>query len=109
MKTTKKLYGMDGAYDEPEKPMVYRNDAQKYDLYPNPASNTLIRKPGNSIDKLLKSRPMTEQDRLDLIKKPTPTNRIYPKMEARAATPQESLEARTKKTLLTNTLNKFKK
>jgi hypothetical protein len=30
-------------------------------------------------------------------------------MNVRAATPQESLEARTRKSLLTNTLNKFKK
>jgi len=39
--------------------------------------------------------------------KATPTNRTYPKMETRAATPQESLEARTKKPLL-KALNKFK-
>ena len=63
----KKLYGMDGYYDEPEKPMVYRNDAQKYDAYPNPTRNTLIRRPGNSIDKLLKSAPMNEQQRLQII------------------------------------------
>ena len=37
----KKLYGMDGYYDEPEKPMVYRNDAQKYDKYPKPKLNAL--------------------------------------------------------------------
>ena len=38
----RKLYGMDGEYDEP---MVYRNDAQKYDAYPNPTRNVLIRNP----------------------------------------------------------------
>ena len=68
----KKQYGMDGYYTEKEKPMVYRNNAQKYDQYPNPSSNTLKITKGDSLDKAIKSKPMNEQQRLELMGKPKP-------------------------------------
>lgn len=44
-----------------------RNDKQATDSYPNPMGNSLRISPGNSVDKLLKSAPMTEEQRLKLM------------------------------------------
>jgi hypothetical protein len=70
----KKQYGMDGYYTEKEKPMVYRNNAQKYDQYPNPSSNTLKITKGDSLDNIMRSKPMNEQQRLELIGQVKKTN-----------------------------------
>ena len=67
----KKQYGMDGEYT-PDVP--YRNDAQKYDQYPNPSANSLKISKGDTLDKVMKSNPMNEQQRLEVMGKPKPSD-----------------------------------
>lgn len=95
-KARTKAVGMDGEYTEKEKPMVYRNDAQKYDQYPNPSANSLKISKGDTLDKFIKSKPMNEQQRLETmgaVKKTDPSD--------------NSLKVKSSSKLL-NTLNKFK-
>jgi len=85
-KKTELGVGFGGEPEPKEKPMVYRNDTQKYNQYPKPKS---LLKPLNKIATKFDPKPLD-------------------RMEARAATPQESLEARYTKKPLSKALNKFK-
>jgi hypothetical protein len=77
--TTRKQIGMEtGVPQSSEKPLpkpvVYRNDAQKYDQYPNPARNSLKISKGDTLDRLIKSKPMNEQQRLEVMGKAKKTS-----------------------------------